>query len=1188
MFASKSKFFAYYSIFSILALSFYPLAQVQAKTINLVASSTDIVLIPGTVRNSLLSGSGNRCLYVDATGNLLAKGFDCGSASGGDNMGDHSATQNIRLNSYWLSGDAGNEGIFVDSAGGVGVGTNSITAGLRLLVSGNLSSSGTVSFSGPVYAGGGNRMITVDNAGVLGAAAIPVDTDIYWTGTATNLVPATARTSLGLGALATLNAVTNTQITDVAWSKITGFPAACSAGQYVRAVGGTLTCSTPSGGGSGTADWVTKWTSSNTLVDSEIYSAPSGSGGGVGIGTSNVQPYKLNVAGDVNVGGRLTVSLETILNNLAGGGPRMVMVDNDGLLSASSIPASGVPASAPTGHTLRYNGSNWVSDGNIFNNGTNVGIGTSVPGAYTLRVVGTSSFAGNFTTTGTVSLTGPVYAGGGNRMITVDNAGVLGAAAIPADTDIYWTGTATNLVPATARTSLGLGALATLNAVTNTQITDVAWSKITGFPAACSAGQYVTAVGGTLTCSTPASGADIYWTGTATNLVPATARTSLGLGALATLNAVTNTQITDVAWSKITGFPAACSAGQYVTAVGGTLTCSTPAGGVSGSGTTNYVSKWTAGSALGNSIIYDNGTYVGIGTSVPGTYKLNVAGTSNLGGNLTTTGTVSLTGPVYAGGGNRMITVDNAGVLGAAAIPTDTDIYWTGTATNLVPATARTSLGLGALATLGAVSGGTGGTITDASVTDADVSSSAAITATKIQYGDLFITSAGTSGQIWTSDGTGAGAWAAPGATTDIYWTGTATNLVPATARTSLGLGALATLNTVANAQITDMAWSKLTGFPAACSAGQYVSAVGGTLTCSTPTDTNTDIYWTGTATNLVAATARTSLGLGALATLGAVSGGTGGTITDSTITDADISASAAIASSKLQNGTYFITSAGISGQTWTSDGLGAGTWATSSGVTGGGTAGLVPYWDAAKNLTDSNIYYDHANIGIDMTPTAKLDVNGSFRSNSSVTFSTFSGGGTRILTVDNGGVLGATTNPIPSGTISQTMRNNGLGGWSATSFLWNSGSTVGINYAQNACDTTIKLAVDGIIETTGIKVDQDLPVGPYCTSSGNISFRSGVMEFTSNGGSGFTFDNPVSVTGRVNSTLGFAYNGTAGVSASYNVGTILTAPSVWGGIIVSSTPVTGLSRTISVRYNGTSNCNLVFTSGVLTSTTCP
>lgn len=54
-------------------------------------------------------------------------------------------------------------------------------------------------------------------------------------------------------------------------------------------------------------------------------------------------------------------------------------------------------------------------------------------------------------------------------------------------------------------------------------------------------------------------------------------------------------------------------------------------GGVSGSGTTNYVSKWTSSSALGNSQIFDNGTSVGIGTTSPtsGT-KLDISGGSLL------------------------------------------------------------------------------------------------------------------------------------------------------------------------------------------------------------------------------------------------------------------------------------------------------------------------------------------------------------------------------------------------------------------------------------------------------------------------------------------------------------------------------------------------------------------------------
>jgi hypothetical protein len=55
-------------------------------------------------------------------------------------------------------------------------------------------------------------------------------------------------------------------------------------------------------------------------------------------------------------------------------------------------------------------------------------------------------------------------------------------------------------------------------------------------------------------------------------------------------------------------------------------------GGVSGSGTTNYIAKWTGSTSLGNSIIYDNGTNVGIGTTAPG-QKLTVAGNIDVTGN---------------------------------------------------------------------------------------------------------------------------------------------------------------------------------------------------------------------------------------------------------------------------------------------------------------------------------------------------------------------------------------------------------------------------------------------------------------------------------------------------------------------------------------------------------------------------
>ena len=44
-----------------------------------------------------------------------------------------------------------------------------------------------------------------------------------------------------------------------------------------------------------------------------------------------------------------------------------------------------------------------------------------------------------------------------------------------------------------------------------------------------------------------------------------------------------------------------------------------------GSGTANYIPKWTSTGALGNSLLFDDGSNVGIGTATPGA-KLDVAG----------------------------------------------------------------------------------------------------------------------------------------------------------------------------------------------------------------------------------------------------------------------------------------------------------------------------------------------------------------------------------------------------------------------------------------------------------------------------------------------------------------------------------------------------------------------------------
>jgi hypothetical protein len=45
-----------------------------------------------------------------------------GTAAGADNLGNHTATQNIQLGSYWLSGDGDDEGLNISAAGDIGVG----------------------------------------------------------------------------------------------------------------------------------------------------------------------------------------------------------------------------------------------------------------------------------------------------------------------------------------------------------------------------------------------------------------------------------------------------------------------------------------------------------------------------------------------------------------------------------------------------------------------------------------------------------------------------------------------------------------------------------------------------------------------------------------------------------------------------------------------------------------------------------------------------------------------------------------------------------------------------------------------------------------------------------------------------------------------------------------------------------
>lgn len=58
-------------------------------------------------------------------------------SGGSDNLGNHTATQNLKLGSFWLSSDGGSEGIRVDANGNIGIGIAPLTSTL-LTVNGKI------------------------------------------------------------------------------------------------------------------------------------------------------------------------------------------------------------------------------------------------------------------------------------------------------------------------------------------------------------------------------------------------------------------------------------------------------------------------------------------------------------------------------------------------------------------------------------------------------------------------------------------------------------------------------------------------------------------------------------------------------------------------------------------------------------------------------------------------------------------------------------------------------------------------------------------------------------------------------------------------------------------------------------------------------------------------------------------
>ncbi len=173
-----------------------------------------------------------------------------------------------------------------------------------------------------------------------------------------------------------------------------------------------------------------------------------------------------------------------------------------------------------------------------------------------------------------------------------------------------------------------------------------------------------------------------------------------------------------------------------------------------------------------------NYTITGISQLLSVPYALHAKTSDNV------TGTTSETDPVFGAHVANGITSTNITNWNLAYTER---LSWDGGSSGLNAATGRTSLGLGSLATLGSINndnwsgtdlsignGGTGASNaadarnnlglaigTDVQAHDADLDDLAdgTLSASRVEHNEFFITSAGTNGQVWTSDGNGRGHW---------------------------------------------------------------------------------------------------------------------------------------------------------------------------------------------------------------------------------------------------------------------------------------------------------------------------------------------------------------------------------------------------------------------------------------------
>jgi hypothetical protein len=319
--------------------------------------------------------------------------------------------------------------------------------------------------------------------------------------------------------------------------------------------------------------------------------------------TEQVQYFSTGTAGtDFNIAS----AVNTHTFNL----PTASAINRGALSSADWITFnSKANASGTVNYVSKFTGSTTLGDSQLFDNGTNVGIGTTSP---------TYKFEAN---SGTSQYINARFYGSSHSLVQIEStsAGFQSLLSFASPTRIYSTGlqgdgrfsiydNTANLERFTISTNGNVGIGTTGPNYKLDVLGDI------GAYANGDNNGFIGTAGGThilsLTRSTnnvKLAGYDgvVFYTN-ATTLAGGSERMRIGSNGAIKFNSYGSGTFTGTATQRL----AVDSSGNVIEIpIGG--------GAVDGSGTTNYVTKWTDADTIGNSQIFDNGANVGIGTNIP-------------------------------------------------------------------------------------------------------------------------------------------------------------------------------------------------------------------------------------------------------------------------------------------------------------------------------------------------------------------------------------------------------------------------------------------------------------------------------------------------------------------------------------------------------------------------------------------